>query len=54
MGSLTRKMWRRNPVVLRRVEKKLDLVPYRNKENNCTMTSGLVPIPTEVHYTAIK
>ena len=47
IGSLTRKMSRKNPVDLKKVEKKLGLVPYRGKENNLTMTSGPIQILTE-------
>ena len=52
IGSLTKEMPRKSQVDLRKVEKRLDLVPYKDKENNLTMTSGFILVV--VAYMEIK
>ena len=54
IGSLTKKMSRRNLVDLKKVEKKLGLVPCKNKENNSPTTLELLLISTVLVCTEIK
>ena len=51
IGSLTAIMPRKSQVDLKKVEKRLDLVPYKDKENNLT-TSGYILVV--VVYMEIK